>query len=96
MASMPVLDVWNMSRDILEGIGRVFDERSHDELLPMNMCYADPNRIQIDNELLALLGIGERLRASMDDIRRRFCREPVVRCRRADDALDAGGPHAQV
>ena len=94
MVSMPVLDVWNMNHATMVEIGRMFDERSRDNLLPMNMCYTDDNRIRIDDELLAVLGIDAGLRASMDDIRRRFCREPVVRCGRVDEALDAAGPLA--
>ena len=89
MASMPVLDVWNMDQNALDEIKCVFDNHGHDELLPMNRCYTDINRMQIDDELLRLLGINGGLRACMDDIRRRFCREPVVRCGRTDDVLDA-------
>ena len=94
MASMPVLDVWDMNHATMDAIGRVFDERSRDNLLPMNMCYTDDNRIRIDDELLAVLGIDARLRDAMDDIRRRFCREPVVRDGRVDEALDAAEPLA--
>ena len=94
MAGMPVLDVWNMDADALKKIGNVFDRRGRDKLRPMNMCYDDVNRMRIDDELLAALGINRGLRACMDDIRRRFCREPVVRCGRVDDALDAAGPLA--
>lgn len=89
MASMPVLDVWNMDKYTLSEIKRIFDDHAHDELLPMNMCYADTNRIMIDDELLRVLGINGGLRDHMDDIRQRFCREPVVRCGRVDDVLDA-------
>ena len=91
MAGMPVLDVWHMDQDTLREVGRVFDRHSRLELRPMNMCYDDANRIRIDEELLTVLGIDGRLRACMDDIRRRFCREPVVRCGRRDAALDARG-----
>ena len=89
MEDLPVLDVWNMDTDTLEEIGCVFDAHGRDELRPMNMCYDDANRIRIDDELLAALGINGGLRTHMDDIRRRFCREPVVRCGRVDEALDA-------
>ena len=89
MAGMPMLDVWNMSRDILEGIGRVFDAHCRDNLRPMNRCYADAARIRVDDGLLEALGINEGLRVCMGDIRRRFCREPQVRKRRVDAELDA-------
>ena len=89
MASLPVLDVWNMDADTLKGIGRVFDTHGRDELRSMNMCYDDANRMRMDDELLMALEIGDGLRDHMDDIRVRFCREPQVRKRRVDEALDA-------
>lgn len=95
MANMPVLDVWRITRDTLEQIEQVFNGHCHDVLRPMNMCYDDANRIKIDEELLTALDVNEGLRARMDDIRRRFCREPTVRCGRRDTALDGRDPLAQ-
>lgn len=94
MANMPVLDVWNRDSNILGGVARVFDRHCRDVLRPMNMCYDDANRIRIDEELLTVLGVNRGIRACMDDIRQRFCREPTVRCGRVDAALDPP-QHAQ-
>ena len=51
----------------------------------MNLCYRDENRMAMDAEMLSVLGIDE----PMDDVRIRFCREPLVRKGRKDPKLDA-------
>ena len=94
MVNMPVLDVLSMDVRTLEAIEDIFDTRGCDELRPMNMCYDDANRMRIDDELLTALRIDNGLRAHMDEIRVRFCREPQVRKRRVDGVLDAAEPRA--
>lgn len=94
MARMPVLDVAMLGKRAvakLDGIfDGIFDEYCGKNLLPMNLCYRDENRSAMDAETLCALGADE----SIDDVRIRFCREPLVRGGRKDPELDraAGAP----
>ena len=85
MEAMAVLDVPRLKKHVLTKFDGIFDRYSDREFLPMNRCYRDPNRTDMDAEMLSALGIGE----SLDDLRARFCREPLVRCGRKDPELDA-------
>lgn len=85
MEHMPILDVSRLDQRTIKAFNRIFDRHFNDKLRPMNMCYSDPIRNAIDNEMLSALKIDYPL----DDIRLRFCREPVVRCGRNDYSLDS-------
>ena len=85
MEHMAVLDAGRLTKAAVAEFDRIFDKYRKREFLPMNRCYRDPNRSAMDTEMLSALGIGE----PIDDIRIRFCREPLVRCGRKDLELDA-------
>ena len=85
MEHMPVLDVNRLDQRTINTFDRIFDRHFNDKLEPMNMCYSDPVRNAIDSEMISALKIDYPL----DDIRLRFCREPVVRGGRIDPALDS-------
>ena len=85
MEDMIVLDVGKLKKPALKKLDKIFDKYRKKEFLPMNRCYKDEGRMGMDAELLSVLGIDE----PIDDIRRRFCREPLVRGGRKDAGLDA-------
>ena len=85
MERMAVLDAGRLTKAAIAEFDRIFDKYRKREFLPMNRCYRDPDGTAPDTEMLSALGIGE----SLDDLRARFCREPLVRCGRKDPELDA-------
>ena len=85
MENMAVLNVPKLKKTALAKLDRIFDKYCKKEFLPMNLCYRDENRMAMDAEMLAALGIDE----PMNDLRVRFCREPLVRSGREDPELDA-------
>ena len=85
MEHMPVLNMAKLKKPTIKKLDRIFDKYSKKEFLPMNLCYRDENRMAMDAEMLAALGIDDLI----DDVRIRFCREPLVRCGRKDPELDA-------
>ena len=85
MEDMAVLDASKLKKHTLSKLDRIFDKYCTREFLPMNQCYRDENRAAMDAEMLSVLGIDE----PVDDIRVRFCREPLVRSGRKDPELDA-------
>ena len=89
MAKMPVLDFGRLDFGRLDfgrlDFGRldsaklgkfdkIFDKYSAEELRPIKHLYDDPVRIAVDEAVCGVLGI----RGSLDDIRRRLCREPSI------------------
>ena len=85
MENMAVLDASRLEKPALAKFDKIFDKYRKKNLLPMNLCYRDENRIAMDTEMLSALGIDE----PVDDVRIRFCREPLVRSGRKDPELDA-------
>lgn len=85
MENMPILDVNKLDQRTIKAFNRTFDRYFDNKLQPMNMCYSDPIRNAIDDEIMSALKIDH----SLDDIRSRFCREPVVRSGRVDNLLDS-------
>ena len=74
MAKMPVLDFERLGPAKLGKFDRIFDEYSAEELRPIKYLYDDPVRIAVDEAVCGALGIN----GSLDDIRRRLCREPSI------------------
>ena len=74
MAKMPVLDFDRLGPAKLGKFDRIFDKYSAEELRPIKHLYDDPVRIAVDEAVCGALGI----RGSLDDIRRRLCREPSI------------------
>ena len=85
MEHMPVLDMAKLKKPMMKKLDRIFDKYCKKEFLPMNLCYRDENRTAMDAEMLAALDIDD----PIDDVRIRFCREPLVRSGRKDPELDA-------
>ena len=85
MENMAVLNVPKLKKAALAKLDRIFDKYSKKEFCRMNLCYRDENRMGMDADMLSALGIDE----PIDDVRIRFCREPLVRKGRKDPELDA-------
>ena len=85
MEHMTVLDTAKLKKPALKKLDKIFDKYSKREFCRMNLCYKDENRIGMDTEMLSVLGIDD----PIDDLRVRFCREPLVRKGREDTKLDA-------
>ena len=85
MENMKVLNVPKLRKPTIKKLDKIFDKYCKREFLPMNLCYKDKNRMDMDTEMLSVLGINE----PIDDIRIRFCREPLFRGGRKDPELDA-------
>ena len=85
MEHMTVLDTAKLKKPTLKKLDKIFDKYSKREFCRMNLCYKDENRMAMDAEMLSALGIDE----PIDDLRLRFCREPLVRKGRKDPELDA-------
>ena len=85
MEHMAVLDMSKLRKPALKKLDKIFDKYCKKEFCRMNLCYKDKNRMGMDAEMLSVLGIDE----PIDDLRVRFCREPLVRSGREDPELDA-------
>lgn len=85
MENMAVLNASKLKKTVLAKFDKIFDKYCEKEFCRMNLCYRDENRTGMDAEMLSALGISE----PIDDIRIRFCREPLVRKGRKDPELDA-------
>ena len=74
MAHMPVLDFGRLGAAKIKKLDKIFDKYAAKKLRPLKYLYDDPVRIAMDGEVCGLLGI----KGSLDDMRRRLCREPSV------------------
>ena len=74
MARMPVLDFERLGAAKLGKLDGIFDRYATEKLRPIKYLYDDPVRIAMDDEVCGVLGVS----GSLDDIRRRLCREPSI------------------
>ena len=71
---IPTLDLGHLSRKQLKEMNKTFDTFSTKHLDRVMNLWKDETRIEMDNKVLEILGID----TSLDELRRRLCKEPTI------------------
>ena len=78
LPSLIALDTRELKQSQLDSIERIFEKFRERTFKPANEACEDKDRIELDNDLLDILGVPPSFKEGFDLIRRQWCNEPSV------------------
>ena len=78
LPSLIALDTRELKQSQFDSIERLFKKFRQRAFRPANEACEDENRIELDNDLLDILGVQSSFKEGFDLIRRQWCNEPSV------------------
>ena len=76
--TLPTLDTRALSKKQLNAFETLFENFQNRAFLPANEAYRDDTRIELDAEVLGVLGLPDRVFDSLSLVRLKWCAEPSV------------------
>ena len=78
LPSLIALDTRELKQSHLDSMERIFEKFRERPFRPANEACEDENRIELDNDLLDILGMPASFKEGLDLIRKQWCNEPSV------------------